>query len=999
MSLPLNSRQFVDGKSGTLTIKRLHKEDSGDYKCVASNAKNESASGVTQINVVSPPAIDGHFFPKSIEVEEGTRARLICSINKGDPNFKITWFKNDKPLGVSLVSLSSSSSSLLSSYKHLPKSSENKHRFTIQHQEDSSTILFRNVLLSDGGKYTCLASNQFGSDNKTTRLVVNSPPKWIHEPANNVSGILNERMTIHCSADGYPPPLLIWQKGDGSGIRRNEFRSIKSNGIHIMSNGSLLFEALKDEDEAFYLCSATNGIGVGLSKTIFLNVNKPPKLDSKYQKIAVKVNESALLECRAKGDFPIVFIWLKDGHKVSLTQSNKKFTLKEEMDNEKSEAISLLTIMSVERADNALFSCEARNEFGHTSLNISLTVLETPSKPTNVSVIDIGSRTIRLSWSLKFDGNSPVRRYHVFFAEIKNGILGQLKRQLVNIENNALLLGNLRPVTQYSASVAAENEIGIGDISDPLNVTTSEEAPGGPPIDVRVQSTGSQSLKVSWSPPEADVQYGTILGYHIGYRISSDSDNSRNKNDDESSDQYQYKHFVQSNQELEEPFHTIYLTNLKRLTKYSIVIRAYNAAGSGPLSEPIEATTLETSPPISPIVRVLETTNSSIKLGWNRDEKDRSILTQYTLYWKEETKKGDFTAVKLAANVHEYTLTNLLCGTLYKFYMTATNSLGTGEPSFEVLHRTKGAAPVSPVHKAAFVNVNNITNEVTLNLGAWSNGGCPIHYFNVHKKLKYAKQWILVNEKVTVSGNNNNNRKYFTIGSHHFIPGKDYSIQVSARNDAGTTQAEYEIHIPKYNLVSLTTKMPAIALNNNLMAFDNYPLYRNLAYILPVVISFTVILFLILIIFMCLRKQSEPVYSNYSVSEEAKPTNSVSMSELSSQKSASRMNVSSKCDMNASSGGGNLRSNSIHSQLSNCTTATSGAVNRGEQQISPQKHHYTVHEYTEPYASDARLCHQFGKDHFATIKRSNPRTRSSMYISGYDVSPIETTALYTNKLP
>ncbi|RWS31270.1 hypothetical protein B4U80_03989 [Leptotrombidium deliense] len=112
------------------------------------------------------PAIDAHFFPSEIKVEEGTRSRLICSINKGETNFKIAWFKNDKPLGISMHSLSSFG-------EHLQKSTENKHRFSIQHQEDSSTILFRNVLLADSGKYTCLATNRCGTDNKTTQLIVN----------------------------------------------------------------------------------------------------------------------------------------------------------------------------------------------------------------------------------------------------------------------------------------------------------------------------------------------------------------------------------------------------------------------------------------------------------------------------------------------------------------------------------------------------------------------------------------------------------------------------------------------------------------------------------------------------------------------------------------------------------------------------------------------------------------------------------------------------------
>jgi len=207
---------------------------------------------------------------------------------------------------------------------------------------------------------------------------------------------------------------------------------------------------------------------------------------------------------------------------------------------------------------------------------------------------------------------------------------------------------------------------------------THSLAPEGPPIDVKAQSTGSQSLKVSWAAPRADLRHGTILGYYIGYKIV-DSD-----------DQFQYKHYIPEPEELKQPVYTTYLTNLKRLTQYRVAVQAYNKAGVGPLSDPVEATTLETSPPISPSVRVLSATNSSITVMWERDEKDKSITAEYTLHYKEDNRK-EWREIRVSPNLHEYHLQNLQCGTRYQLYMTATNSLGTGEPGQTVSTRTKGA--------------------------------------------------------------------------------------------------------------------------------------------------------------------------------------------------------------------------------------------------------------------------------------------------------------------
>ncbi|GFT03836.1 down syndrome cell adhesion molecule-like protein Dscam2, partial [Nephila pilipes] len=61
----------------------------------------------------------------------------------------------------------------------------------------------------------------------------------------------------------------------------------------------------------------------------------------------------------------------------------------------------------------------------------------------------------------------------------------------------------------------------------------------------------------------------------------------------------------------------------------------------------------------------------------------------YTLHYK--TDDGNWQHERLSSDADKYTLRNLRCGTRYQLYMTASNSLGTGEPSEAVSARTKGA--------------------------------------------------------------------------------------------------------------------------------------------------------------------------------------------------------------------------------------------------------------------------------------------------------------------
>lgn len=43
--------------------------------------------------------------------------------------------------------------------------------------------------------------------------------------------------------------------------------------FRVLQNGSLLIHNIRSEDKGYYLCQATNGIGVGLSKVVYLTVH------------------------------------------------------------------------------------------------------------------------------------------------------------------------------------------------------------------------------------------------------------------------------------------------------------------------------------------------------------------------------------------------------------------------------------------------------------------------------------------------------------------------------------------------------------------------------------------------------------------------------------------------------------------------------------------------------------------------------------------------------
>ena len=98
---------------------------------------------------------------------------------------------------------------------------------------------------------------------------------------------------------------------------------------------------------------------------------------------------------------------------------------------------------------------------------------------------------------------------------------------------------------------------------------TSE--PDGAPQNVKVQSSSSTSILVTWEEVPAVKQNGIITGYTITYKSQTENDNGN----------VEVNGFVRQTE----------LKKLKEFVKYSITVFASTEKGDGPPSNPIVVTT------------------------------------------------------------------------------------------------------------------------------------------------------------------------------------------------------------------------------------------------------------------------------------------------------------------------------------------------------------------------------------------------------------------------
>ncbi|KAF8789149.1 Down syndrome cell adhesion molecule-like [Argiope bruennichi] len=518
----------------------------------------ETATGSTYVSIVVSPVIDPHFFRGSVVTDEGLRTKFMCVVVKGDPPLRFHWLKNGLPF--------------------IPNGDT-----VVQTFDDSSILTFNRVSSSDRGRYTCIASNAASSTNLTTQLIINVPPQWTVEPK-NISVILGNTVWMDCAAVGFPAPNILWKKMIYTGNTAGDFTYVHSSPrAHRFNNGTLVLSDVEESDSGSYLCQASNGIGTGLSKIIILKVLVPPRFKNPYQSRTVREGTNVSVACSAVGDPPMTIQWMRNKSILNV-KNNSRYIIKEK--SAKLQTQSEFLVSNVSRNDTGIYTCTATNDIGEDEAVVKLVVQGIPDAPSNVTVLNITSRSLTLHWEILNNGNSHITgsiiQYQTHSGTEWNGRTSQL---IVSSAETVATLRGLTPITMYFIRIVAENSLGKSKPSEVIEATTEEEELPGPLI------LGLSPNEIMWKPPPREMRNGIIVGYYVGYKVSVADDKFTLKKVEKSNGEQQSTH----------------ITGLQPLTEYDIVIRAYNSAGVGPESSPIMGKTLRTDPTSSPTFGKRET--------------------------------------------------------------------------------------------------------------------------------------------------------------------------------------------------------------------------------------------------------------------------------------------------------------------------------------------------------------------------------------------------------
>ncbi|XP_076173908.1 Down syndrome cell adhesion molecule 1 isoform X45 [Ptiloglossa arizonensis] len=664
--LPINRKQKVF-PNGTLIIENVERlSDQATYTCVARNAQGYSARGTLEVQVMVAPQIA----PFSIGDEPanwGEAVSAVCTVVKGDLPIDVSWALNGEPIG-----------------------NENHGDVSISSTgKRVSLMTIDAVNARHAGEYTCTASNAAGATSYSSILAVNVPPRWILEPTDKAFAQGSDAR-VECKADGFPKPQVTWKRaaGDSPG----EYTDLKlSNPDISVEDGTLSINNIQKTNEGYYLCEAMNGIGSGLSAVTLISVQAPPHFEIKLKNQTARRGEPAVLQCEAQGEKPIGILWNMNNKRLD-PKSDSRYTIREEI--LANGVLSDLSIKRTERSDSALFTCVATNAFGSDDTSINMIVQEVPEVPYGLKVLDKSGRSVQLSWAAPYDGNSPMKRYVIEYKISKGSWETDIDRVLVpGSQQNVAGVFNLRPATTYHLRIVAENEIGASEPSDTVTIITAEEAPTGPPTSVRVDALDQHTLKVTWKPPPREDWNGEILGYYVGYRLSS------------SEKPYMFETVDFSKEDGKE--HHLQIQNLKTYTQYSVVVQAFNKVGSGPMCEERRQHTAEGVPEQPPHDTTCTTlTSQTIRVSWMSPPLSAAngVITGYkVIYGPSDTWYDENTKDTKITSSSETILHGLKKYTNYSMQVLAFTSGGDGVKSAPIHCETEQDAPEAPIAIKALV--------------------------------------------------------------------------------------------------------------------------------------------------------------------------------------------------------------------------------------------------------------------------------------------------------
>ncbi|PVD38929.1 hypothetical protein C0Q70_01554 [Pomacea canaliculata] len=284
-----------------------------------------------------------------------------------------------------------------------------------------------------------------------------------------------------------------------------------------------------------------------------------------------------------------------------------------------------------------------------------------PSKPT-VGNLQVQARSITIAWHSGPDNYGPIRNYTIQY-KMRGGAWTVFPDGIPPSASSYTVTG-LRPNTWYQFCVAATNDIGTSDYSEPSSeIQTSPDKPDGAPQNLNVIPLDQTTIQASWEPPPSSTwNSDVIVGYRLRFRV-------------EETNNWEYL-FIDSG-------HEKLITNgLSPSNFYEIMVQAYNFLGGGPWSLPafvsMEIGTLQ----LLAMCKAINRSSSTLEVTWAAPPPPswNGALSGYKVLYFKNTSGNPVEQQQISAGTRTV-LDSLETFTVYMISVQAYNLAGDGPQS------------------------------------------------------------------------------------------------------------------------------------------------------------------------------------------------------------------------------------------------------------------------------------------------------------------------------
>ncbi|CAH1967618.1 unnamed protein product [Acanthoscelides obtectus] len=320
-----------DEDSLALVFQKVRPEDVGLYTCVAQTSRGHiscsaqlTVHGTVNQLFREPEKPKLEFVKKDPCVNVGGSAMLELQV-KGYPKPNVIWKHEGKVI-----------------------ESSQKHKILYEDEETMSLII-KDVESSDAGKYTVHAENELGTDSAEMNLTVKAPPK-IKTKMEDVNVHADLLLKQEIEIEGIPEPKVQFWK-DGKVIKETENIKIEKSG----NKHALVFKKVSLNDKGSYSVIATNEISQVTEMWNMDVFSKPKVIQKMGEEKRVSQGEDVELKVRFEAEPKPEVKWYKGDEEITSTDH---FRVKEDGD------CYILRISGAVTTDAAKYKCKAVNIHG-----------------------------------------------------------------------------------------------------------------------------------------------------------------------------------------------------------------------------------------------------------------------------------------------------------------------------------------------------------------------------------------------------------------------------------------------------------------------------------------------------------------------------------------------------------------------------------------------------------------------------------------------------------